>query len=167
MTFGPVSFVLGSLSILMPDLTLYQLLLTQLPEPPDLTCVQQRLPLPEHWPVVLKAFDMRRGAMESFTITDGKADAICLSKVPDVVSRLATMEIGTVLHILGGEIRHSDVYKTYVVDVQDICTLKEYDALLKQRERETRRKTEKHQAWLEETYGDYDPNESSAETVVS
>ncbi|MDH4378318.1 MAG: hypothetical protein QE263_00215 [Vampirovibrionales bacterium] len=151
----------------MPDLTLYQLLLTQLPEPPDLTCVQQRQPLPEHWPVVLKAFDMRRGAMESFTITDGKTEVICLSRVPDVVARLATMEIGTVLHILGGEIRHSEMYKTYVVDVQDICSLKDYDALLKQRERETRRKTEKHQAWLEETYGDYDPNETSHETVVS
>lgn len=132
---------------------LYQTITQHLSESPDVSIIQQRQPLPEEWPLILTAIHTQRGWLTSVEMSDGEHTVHCTTTIPDLAKRLMTMELGTIVHILGGEARFSEAHKAYVVDIQQICTLKEYDTLLKNRSEEEQRRAEQHKAWLEETYG--------------
>ncbi len=133
---------------------LYAAITQHLPEQPDLAIIQQRQPLPEQWPVMLVAIHTQRGWLTSIEVSDGAHTVHCTTTIPDVAKRLMTMESGTIVHVLGGEPRHSEAHSAYVLDIQQVCTLKEYDTLVKTRAEEDQRRAEQQQAWLEETYGD-------------
>ncbi len=133
---------------------MYAAITQHLPEAPNLAIVQQRQPLPEQWPVMLVAIHTQRGMLTSIEVGDGTHTAHCTTSIPDLAQRLTTMEAGAIVHVLGGEPRHSDAHGAYVLDIQQVCTLKEYDTLVKNRAKEDQRRAEQQQAWLEETYGD-------------
>jgi hypothetical protein len=122
------------------DLTLYNLLIQQLPEPPDLSIILDRHPMPEEWPVVLEKLETFRKQTRSFQVTDGKRSITCISTLPEVYERVSALELGTIVHLIGCETVFDDDRRTYVLDVQSVCTLKEYDDYLKeQHQREMER----------------------------
>jgi len=136
-------------------LALYQAVITHLPEPPNVAVVQERHPLPESWPVILSAVNTGRGGyLQSVEVSDGTHTVHCTTTVPEVANRLVSLEPGTVIHVLGGEVRYSEAHRAYVLDVENVCTLKEYDTLLKQRQAAADERAEQQRQWLEETYGD-------------
>jgi hypothetical protein len=134
-------------------LPLYQAVISHLPQAPDLSTIQQRQPLPEDWPVMLVSIHTGRGGyLETIEITDGTHTAHCTTTIPDVANRLVSLDAGTVIHILGGETRYSDQHRCYVLDIENVCTLKEYDTITKQRAAADAERAEHQRQWLEETY---------------
>jgi hypothetical protein len=132
------------------DLTLYRLLTQQLPDTPDLSVVQRRLPVPEEWPLVLKSFQTFRKQMKSFTVTDGTHAAICISGLPELYDKVAAMEIGTIVHLIGAETVFNDEHKGYVLDLHDVYTLKEFDDHLKRLQQAEAERMARQQAELGE-----------------
>jgi hypothetical protein len=114
------------------DFTLYNLLLSQLSERPDLRIVQNRQPVPEAWPLVLHSFQTFRKQIQAFTVSDGRHTATIVSRLTDVYDRVATMEVGTIIHLIGSEALFDNDRNCYVLDVQDVLTLKSYDERLKE-----------------------------------
>jgi hypothetical protein len=94
----------------------------------------------------------RGGYLETIEITDGTHTAHCTTTIPDVANRLVSLDAGTVIHILGGETRYSDQHRCYVLDIENVCTLKEYDTITKQRAAADAERAEHQRQWLEETY---------------
>lgn len=122
------------------DLALYRVLTQQLATPPDLSHVKQGALLPEEWPVVLEKIISYRKQVQSFRVTDGKTSVLCYSDVPDLYERIATTELGTIIHLLGSRTTFDQESRTYKLQVEDFCTLKQYDEHLKDlREEEARR----------------------------
>ncbi len=142
------------------DFTLYNLVISQLAEKPDLSIVQNRLPVPEEWPLVVENISTYRKHLEYFQVSDGQNSAMCFTAVPELQQKIVSMEIGTILHLIGAETRFDDDRKFYVVELQDVCTLKEYDDRLKDQEKAEaeRRAWLKSQGYLEEM--SYDPSAS-------
>lgn len=114
------------------DLTLYNLLTQQLPDKPNVAIVQDRQPLPEAWPLVLKTIDTFRKQVLGFVVTDGQTQLYCTSSLPEVYDRVNAIELGTIIHLIGSETYFSDQQKGYCVDVQTVYTLKEYDSYMKE-----------------------------------
>lgn len=157
-----------SADILTSYLPLYQAVTAHLPTPPNVGIVQERQPLPEDWPVMLAAIHTGRGGyLETVEVTDGVSSVHCVTRIPDVANRLVGFEPGTMLHILGGEVRYSDAHQAYILDIEQVCTLKEYDALLKQREAQQTEQAAQQREWLEATYlnphGDNSDSASAAD----
>lgn len=127
------------------DLSLYRILTQQLSSPPDLTQVKQGRLLPEEWPVVLEKITTYRKKTQSFSITDGKVSVLCISDMPDLYDRIAATELGTIIHLLGSRTVFSQTHKSYIIQVEDFVTLKQYDEHLREiREAEARRLAELH-----------------------
>ncbi len=135
------------------DFTLYNLLTSQLPEPPDLSIVQSKHPLPEVWPVVVKEIVHFRKQLQYFIVSDGRQEVFCFTKVPEIEDKVAVLELGSIIHLIGAETRFSDKEKRYVVDFEEICTLKEYDNRVKQQaeDENNRRIWLKEQGYLDES----------------
>lgn len=122
------------------DLSLYHILVQQLSPAPDLACIDQGALLPEEWPVVLEKIVTYRKQVRHFTVTDGKRSVICTSDVPDLYSRIAATELGTIIHLLGAKTTYNQTAHQYCVQVEDFATLKQYDEHLRRiREAEARR----------------------------
>jgi hypothetical protein len=136
------------------DLSLYNFLTEHLAEPPNLSIVQEKLPIPEDWPVILSDIEIFRKQIQGFSVSDGSHQVFCISKLPELYNKVATLEVGTIIHLIGTQTLYDDVRKSYIVDVHDIFTLKEYDELLKERQRAE----EERLAWLREQdyMGSYD-----------
>lgn len=113
------------------DLTFYNLLTQHLPEKPNLLVVQDRQPLPENWPLVLKSIDTFRKQVLGFIVTDGETDVYCTSTLPEAYNKVNSMELGTIFHLMGAETYFSDQKKQYCVDIHDVFTLKEFDDYMK------------------------------------
>jgi hypothetical protein len=113
------------------DLTLYHLITHQLTDPPDLSIIDQKHPVPENWPVVLEGLQTFRKKILGFTVTDGKRSVYCISNLPEVYDRVASLEAGIVIHLIGAETIYDDARKSYILDIQSVLTLKEYDDHLK------------------------------------
>lgn len=127
------------------DFTLYRLLVQQLSSRPELSLVKQGQPLPEEWPVVLDKIVTYRKQILHFTVTDGKTSLICQSDMPDLYDRIATIELGTIIHLLGARPVFSQQHHGYVANIEDFVTLKQYDEHLRQiREAEARRLADLH-----------------------
>lgn len=127
------------------DLSLYRILTQQLSPAPDLSRVKQGQLLPEEWPVVLEKITSYRKKVQSFTITDGSTSVICMSDVPDLYDRIAATELGTIIHLLGARTIFSQASRTYVLQIEDYVTLKQYDEHLRQiREAEALRLADLH-----------------------
>jgi hypothetical protein len=128
------------------DFTFYRLLVQHLSPPPDLAPVkQQGQLLPEEWPVVLDKIVTYRKKIQHFTVSDGKTSIVCTSDVPDLYDRIATVEVGTIIHLLGARSVFSPQQRGYVANVEDFVTLKQYDEHLRQiREAEARRLADLH-----------------------
>lgn len=114
------------------DLTLYHCLLSQLPEPPDLAGLENRAPVPETWPLVLKSIETYRKQVQGFTVTDGKSTLTCRSSLAIVYEKVSLLELGQVVHLLGGMAVFDAKEEALCLTVQDIFTLKEYDEHLKE-----------------------------------
>jgi len=127
---------------------LYTLLLNQLTEKPDLAAVQNRHPLAEEWPVILTHIHTYRNQMQHFTISDGTHTLICTTNIPDVESRIKQMELGSIIHIIGADIRFSETHKQYTATIQQVCTLKEYDDRIKLQQEAQRMRME----WLKQQH---------------
>jgi hypothetical protein len=128
------------------DLTLYHCVIQHLSEPPDLAIIQNKQPMPEDWPVVLQSIDRYRKTIESFSVTEGKNTVTCIATLPEVYDKIAALEIGNIVHLIGCETVFDDKRKAYILDVQDVFTLKEYDDLLQER----KKAEEERLAWLRE-----------------
>ncbi|MDX2085543.1 MAG: hypothetical protein SFZ03_09160 [Candidatus Melainabacteria bacterium] len=115
----------------MDSKAFYDILTQQLSERPDLSVVQQRQPIPEDWPVLLHRVQWFRKQVQQFFVSDGRVSVICRSNLPDVYNKIAVLEIGTIIHLIGCETIYDGEHKCYVADVQDVFTLKEYDDRLK------------------------------------
>lgn len=125
------------------DLALYRLLAQQLSPSPDLTIIQQGLPLPEEWPVVLERIETYRKQVQYFTVTDGSVSVICTSTVPDLYDRITGTELGTIIHLLGAKTFYHQQHKRYVTQIEDFATLKQYDEHLRMvQEAEARRQAD-------------------------
>lgn len=118
------------------DLTLYHLITHQLTDPPDLSIIDQKHPVPENWPLVLEGLQTFRKKILGFTVTDGKRSVYCISNLPEVYERVASLEAGIVIHLIGAETIYDDTRKSYILDIQSVVTLKEYDDHLKLLEKE-------------------------------
>ncbi len=114
------------------DFTLYNIVTSQLPEPPDLSVIQEKSPLPETWPVMVRQIVNFRKQLQYFIVSDGTKEVLCFTKVPEIEEKVASLEIGSIIHLIGAETRFSDKEKRYVVDFEEICTLKEYDNRMKE-----------------------------------
>ena len=122
------------------DFTLYGILTQQLASPPDLSQVKQGELLSEEWPVVLEKINSYRKQVQSFRVSDGKTSVMCISDVPNLYERIATTELGTIIHLLGARTIFDQETRTYKLQVEDFATLKQYDEHLKTvREAEARR----------------------------
>lgn len=127
------------------DLSLYRILTQQLSPAPELARVKQGQLLPEEWPVVLEKIISYRKKVQSFTITDGQVSITCMSDVPDLYDRIASTELGTIIHLLGARTVFNQASRSYVVYVEDYVTLKQYDEHLRQiREAEALRLADLH-----------------------
>ncbi len=127
------------------DLTLYRILTQHVSPTPDLSVVQQGQLVPEAWPVVLEKIVTFRKKIQHFVITDGKVHVLCFSDVPDLFERIATTEIGTIIHLLGCRSVFNPTHKCYTAYVEDFATLKQYDEHLKEvREAEALRQADLH-----------------------
>jgi hypothetical protein len=127
------------------DFSLYRILLQQVSPPPDLSLIKQGQLLPEEWPVVLEKILTFRKKVQSFTITDSKTSVICTSDVPDLYDRIAATELGTIIHLLGARTVFSQAHRTYILQIEDFVTLKQYDEHLRKiREAEARRLADLH-----------------------
>lgn len=127
------------------DLSLYRILAQQLSPAPDLSLVKQGHLLPEEWPVVLDKIQSYRKKVLSFTVTDGKTSVLCMSDVPDLYDRIAATEVGTIIHLLGARTIFSQSHRTYILQIEDFATLKQYDDHLRAiREAEARRLADLH-----------------------
>jgi hypothetical protein len=115
----------------MLNLTLYQILIDQLPDKPNLSVVQERHPLPENWPVMLKSIDSFRKQVQGFVVTDGENELYCTSNLPEAYNKVNAMELGTIFHLMGPQPYFSDPRKQYCVDIHDVYTLKEFDDYMK------------------------------------
>lgn len=123
-------------SVDSPPLQLYRLVISHLSDAPDLAIVQDRQPVPEEWPLILRETVTQRGQFQYFVVTDGVRDVQCVTHVPDLQRKVMGLEAGAIIHLIGAEIRFDDTCRAYILDVQDTCTLKEFDTRLKQRQRE-------------------------------
>ncbi len=147
------------------DLTLYNIVISQLAEAPDLSIVQNKQPIPEAWPLVVKEVSNFRKQLQHFTVFDGKATAFCFTNVPEIEARVAALEIGSIIHLIGAETRFNDEKKCYVVDFEEICTLKEYDNRMKQQVEDEKNRLIwlKEQGYIEENnYSQMAPDESAS-----
>jgi hypothetical protein len=127
------------------DLTLYRLLVQQLSPQPDLSLIKQGELLPEVWPVVLDKIITYRKKIQYVTVTDGKTSIQCHSDVPDLYDRIATYELGTIIHLLGARTVFQPAQRGYIVLMEDFMTLKQYDEHLREvREAEARRLADLH-----------------------
>lgn len=122
------------------------MLLTQLAEKPNLAGIQDKHPLAEAWPVLLADIKTFRSQMQHFVISDGQTQTICTTTLPDVEAKIKQMELGSIIHVIGAEIKYSEAHKQYVVDVQEVCTLKEYDDRIKEQAEIQRQRQE----WLKQ-----------------
>lgn len=113
------------------DITFYQILKQQLTEPPDLSIIQSKHPLPENWPVLLHSIQTFRKQMNSFTISDGNKTVLCVSTLPEVYEKVTSMELGTIIHLMGADTVYDNDRRAYILDVHSVFTLKEYDDHLK------------------------------------
>ncbi|MEB3206722.1 MAG: hypothetical protein VKK59_05165 [Vampirovibrionales bacterium] len=115
------------------DFTLYTYLVRQLQEGQldetiDLSIVQHRRPIPEAWPVVFTGLVTFRKSIRYFTVSDGKTTVACYGSVPDeLYERVAHLEPGAIIHLIDSEPRFNSEQNAYVLDVQDVMTLKAYE----------------------------------------
>jgi hypothetical protein len=115
------------------DFTLYSFLVRQLQdghldEPIDLSIVQHRRPIPEAWPVVFTGIVTFRKSIRYFTVSDGRTTVACYGSVPDeLYERVAHLEPGAILHLIDAEPRFNAEQNAYVLDVQDVMSLKAYE----------------------------------------
>jgi hypothetical protein len=131
--------------LLRMDLTLYRILSQQLSPAPNLALVKEGQLLPEEWPVVLEKIVTYRKKFQYFTVTDGKTTLTCNSDMPDFCDRIAKVELGTIIHLLGSRTVFSTQNNGYVVIAEDFATLKQYDEHLREiREAEARRLADLH-----------------------
>jgi hypothetical protein len=126
------------------DFTLYNILIDQLPDKPDLSVVKQRQLLPERWPVVLSGIEKYRKQFKHFVISDGQHDVLCFVDLPELVDAVTSLELGSIIHIVGSEPVFHDELNHYVLKVHQICTLKEYHDFVETQYREE----QERQAWL-------------------
>ncbi|MEB3244412.1 MAG: hypothetical protein VKJ06_00290 [Vampirovibrionales bacterium] len=117
------------------DFTLYNILVSQLAEQldeqPDLTIVQHKKHVPDAWPLVLTGITSYRKQIRYFTVSDGKTSVPCYGCVPDeVYERVMHLEPGAIVHLMGAEPRYNADHNGYVLDVQDVMTLKAYENYL-------------------------------------
>ncbi|MBY0450034.1 MAG: hypothetical protein K2X01_05350 [Cyanobacteria bacterium] len=134
----------------MNSLALYTILIQQLSEQPDLSIVQDRQLIPEHWPVILTEILSFRKQIQGFVVSDGKHQVVCVSSLPEVYERVSSLELGTIIHLIDPELRQDEPNRRYNIDVKDICTLKEFDERLKNQQLEAKRAEEERLAWLRE-----------------
>ncbi|MBY0404611.1 MAG: hypothetical protein K2X66_11980 [Cyanobacteria bacterium] len=146
------------------DTTLYQILKDQLPEPPDLSIIQQKHPMPEAWPVILKSVDLFRKKIQAFTVSDGTHSVFCQSVLPEVYDKIASLELGTIIHLVGSETVFDNESKRYVLDIHSVLTLKEYDDHLKE---QARQESERLARLREQDYRDQDYFESQNQGIQS
>lgn len=148
----------------MNSLALYQILIQQLSEQPNLAIVQDRQLIPEHWPVILTEILSFRKQIQGFVVSDGSNQVVCVSSLPEVYERVSSLELGTIIHLIDPELRQDEPNRRYNIDVKDICTLKEFDERLKNQQLEAKRAEEERLAWLKEQ-GFLDDNESDSPAV--
>ena len=116
---------------------LYQLLIQNMDNQPDLSCVQAPGPCPESWPLLLESLNTFRSSLLSFVVSDGKQRLECHSDLPETNVRVSSLELGSVIHLVGSHPVFDDASKTYRLRVDQVLTLKEYDDQLRlQREQE-------------------------------
>ena len=96
------------------DLTLYQLLTAQLPEPPDLNVIQTPAPCPEDWPLILKSVVSYRKQVQGFVVSDGKLDLFCRSSLPELYEKVRQLELGTLIHLVGSKAMFKDSEKHFI-----------------------------------------------------
>lgn len=123
-------------------LPLYQLLVAQLPEAPDLTIIQTPSPCPEPWPLLLKEVITSRRQVTGFIVSDGKTQVLCKASVPEVYDKVVALKTaGVIIHLRGALPVFMESEKAYGLEIEDILTLKEFDeALQRKQAREERRK---------------------------
>jgi hypothetical protein len=123
-------------------LPLYQLLVAQLPEVPDLTIIQTPSPCPEPWPLLLKEVITSRRQVTGFTVSDGKTQVLCKASVPEVYDKVVALKTaGVIIHLRGALPVFMESEKAYGLEIEDILTLKEFDeALQRKQAKEERRK---------------------------
>ena len=143
----------------MNSLALYTVLIQQLSEQPNLSIVQDRQLIPEHWPVILTEILSFRKQIQGFVVSDGQHQVVCVSSLPEVYERVSSLELGTIIHLIDSELRQDEPNRRYNMDVKDICTLKEFDERLKYQQLEAKRAEEERLAWLREQ-GFLDENEA-------
>lgn len=118
------------------NLSFYQLIISHLSEAPDLSIVQTRHPVPEQWPLVLEGMQISKKQVQSFSVTDGKTSVYCVAPVPEIYDKAAHLERGAIIHLLGSSPKFDNHRKIYILEVQSICTLKEFDDRIKQEREE-------------------------------
>jgi hypothetical protein len=133
----------------MPDLTLYRLLLSQVSEKPDLTWVQKPQPCPEYWPLVLLKINLHRGKIQSFVVSDGTHQLPCQCDLADTYNKILTLEAGAIIHLVGATPRFSSAEKRYTLWADSILTLKEYDQKLSKEKAKTEKRRAKLQAVMQ------------------
>ena len=123
-------------------LPLYQLLVAQLPEAPDLTIIQTPSPCPEPWPLLLKDVITSRRQVTGFIVSDGKTQVLCKASVPEVYDKVVALKTaGVIIHLRGALPVFMESEKAYGLEIEDILTLKEFDeALQRKQAKEERRK---------------------------
>jgi len=123
-------------------LPLYQLLVAQLPEAPDLTIIQTPSPCPEPWPLLLKEVITSRRQVTGFIVSDGKTQVLCKASVPEVYDKVVALKTaGVIIHLRGALPVFMESEKAYGLEIEDILTLKEFDeALQRKQAKEERRK---------------------------
>lgn len=137
----------------MSNLTLYQIILAQLGETPDLTRIQQCEPCPEGWPLLLVEIQVFRRQVQGFIVSDGKTKVFCRSSMSELYDKLAALGAGAIIHLSGSKAVFFEAQKAYGLEVDAVLTLKEYDDELKrQQAAETQRRERLRQSLDEEGY---------------
>jgi hypothetical protein len=155
--------------MMMNTASLYQFLLEQLPEKPNLTLVQTPSPCPEPWPLLLKELRMARRQVIGFVVSDGTTQVVCKASVPEVYDKVLALDVGSIIHLRGALPVFMESEKAYGLEIESILTLKEFDDELQRlKAKEDRRKAKmqaqlRRDGYLEDVQADTPPPTASTQ----
>lgn len=137
----------------MDSLQLYQLVVQQLSDMPDLRVIAQPAPCPEAWPLLLTRVETFRGQVQRFYVGDGQREVCCQASFTEVYNKVVALEPGAIIHLVGAQPWFMEEQKGYGLRVEDLLTLREYDALIQKQQRAKQKRQQKVlQAMAEEGY---------------